>query len=81
MSSRVEAANHITSRIQQREQEADQDERLHDSRERRKAEWAAFVTDQRRQSSELEEEHAKAAEWLKGQYAAMAKDLAKFRTF
>ncbi|XP_038666148.1 biogenesis of lysosome-related organelles complex 1 subunit 5 [Scyliorhinus canicula] len=78
---RLEAANHIISRIQQREQEAEQDERLHVSRQRRKAEWEAFVTDQRRQGSELEEEHAKAVEWLKGQYATMAKDLAKFRTF
>ncbi|XP_078072949.1 biogenesis of lysosome-related organelles complex 1 subunit 5 [Mustelus asterias] len=78
---RLEAANHIVSRIQQREQETDQAERLRASRERRKAEWEAFVTEQHRQSAAVEEEHAKAAEWLKEQYATMAKDLAKFRTF
>ncbi|XP_078396067.1 biogenesis of lysosome-related organelles complex 1 subunit 5 [Cetorhinus maximus] len=78
---RLQATNHIMNRIQQREQEADQNDQLQASRERRRAEWEAFVSEQRRQGAEVEEEHAKAAEWLKEQYAAMEKDLAKFRTF
>ncbi|XP_067838065.1 biogenesis of lysosome-related organelles complex 1 subunit 5 [Heptranchias perlo] len=78
---RLEAANHITNRIQQREQEADQDDRLQASRERRKAEWEAFVEEQCRTGAEVEEEHAKAAEWLKEQYALMEKDVAKLTMF
>uniref|UniRef100_UPI00398E85A7 biogenesis of lysosome-related organelles complex 1 subunit 5 isoform X3 n=1 Tax=Pristiophorus japonicus TaxID=55135 RepID=UPI00398E85A7 len=78
---RLEAAGRITSRIQQREQEADQNDRLQASRERRKAEWVAFVNEQRRIGAEVEEEHAKAVAWLKEQYAVMEKDLAKFTTF
>ncbi|XP_067887088.1 biogenesis of lysosome-related organelles complex 1 subunit 5 [Heterodontus francisci] len=78
---RLQAANHIMSRIQQREQEADQNDQLRASRVRRKAEWEAFVNEQHRKGAEAEEEHAKAAEWLKEQYAVMEKDLVKFRTF
>ncbi|XP_048386088.1 biogenesis of lysosome-related organelles complex 1 subunit 5 isoform X1 [Stegostoma tigrinum] len=77
----VEAAKQITNRIQQREQEADQKDRLQAIRERRKAEWEAFVIEQRRKSAEVEEEHVKTVEWVKEQYVRMEEDLAKFRTF
>ncbi|GCC29719.1 hypothetical protein chiPu_0008161 [Chiloscyllium punctatum] len=78
---KLEAAKQITNRIQQREQEEDQNDRLQANRERRKAEWEAFVIEQRRKSAEVDEEHVKAVEWLKEQYVRMEKDLAKFRTF
>ncbi|XP_043544522.1 biogenesis of lysosome-related organelles complex 1 subunit 5 isoform X2 [Chiloscyllium plagiosum] len=78
---KLEAAKQITNRIQQREQEEDQNDRLQANRERRKAEWEAFVIEQHRKSAEVDEEHVKAAEWLKEQYVRMEKDLAKFRTF
>ncbi|XP_055490770.1 biogenesis of lysosome-related organelles complex 1 subunit 5 isoform X2 [Leucoraja erinacea] len=57
-----------------------QSDRLQASRERRKAEWEAFVKEQHRKAAEVEADHTKAAEWLKQQYAAMEKDLAKFTT-
>ncbi|XP_048386090.1 biogenesis of lysosome-related organelles complex 1 subunit 5 isoform X2 [Stegostoma tigrinum] len=78
---KLEAAKQITNRIQQREQEADQKDRLQAIRERRKAEWEAFVIEQRRKSAEVEEEHVKTVEWVKEQYVRMEEDLAKFRTF
>lgn len=77
---RLEAAIQITNRIQQKEQEADQSDRLQASRERRKAEWEAFVKEQHHKAAEVEADHTKAAEWLKQQYASMEKDLAKFTT-
>ncbi|XP_042187929.1 biogenesis of lysosome-related organelles complex 1 subunit 5 [Callorhinchus milii] len=78
---RLDAANHILNRIQQREQEAQQDDKLQANRERRKCEWEAFLKEQNRKSAEVDEEHTKANKWLKEQYTAMEKDLAKFRTF
>ncbi|XP_062893018.1 biogenesis of lysosome-related organelles complex 1 subunit 5 [Mobula hypostoma] len=78
---RLETANQIANRIQQKEQEADQTDRLQASRERRKAEWEAFVKEQHHKAAEVEVEHTKAADWLTQQYAAMEKDLAKFKTF
>ncbi|XP_072907071.1 biogenesis of lysosome-related organelles complex 1 subunit 5 isoform X1 [Hemitrygon akajei] len=78
---RLETANQIANRIQQKEQEADQTDRLQASRERRKAEWEAFVKEQHHKAAEVEAEHTQAADWLTQQYAEMEKDLAKFKTF
>ncbi|XP_069776957.1 biogenesis of lysosome-related organelles complex 1 subunit 5 [Narcine bancroftii] len=78
---RLEAAIQIANRIQQKEQEADQSDRLQASRDRRKAEWETFVKEQHRKAAEVEEEHEKATDWLKQRYAEMEKDLGKFTMF
>ncbi|KAI4887869.1 hypothetical protein NFI96_015092 [Prochilodus magdalenae] len=78
---RLEAANHMTQRIQQRELEAQNSTHLQESMERRKEDWEEFLKEQARLKEELDEEHAKAVGRLSTQYSEMKKDLAKFSHF
>lgn len=78
---RLEAANHMAQKIQQRELEAQQSTRLQASMDRRKADWEEFMKEQARLRVEVDEEHAKAVGRLSIQYSEMKKDLAKFSHF
>ncbi|KAJ8277540.1 hypothetical protein GJAV_G00076360 [Gymnothorax javanicus] len=75
---RLEAANHMAQRIQQRELEAQQSTRLQTCADQRRADWEEFMKEQARLKVEVDEEHAKAVGRLSTQYSEMNKDLAKF---
>ncbi|XP_006888804.1 PREDICTED: biogenesis of lysosome-related organelles complex 1 subunit 5 [Elephantulus edwardii] len=80
---RLQATNYSVCRLQQREQEQ---KKIHDdhllARENQQiAQWEDFMREQHRKRAEVDEEHRKAMERLKEQYAEMEKDLAKFSTF
>ncbi|XP_071400246.1 biogenesis of lysosome-related organelles complex 1 subunit 5 [Centroberyx affinis] len=78
---RLEAANHMAQRVQQRELEAHQSSQLQASMERCKEEWEEFLKEQQRLKEEVDEEHAKAVGRLSTQYSEMKKDLPKFSPF
>ncbi|XP_033494379.1 biogenesis of lysosome-related organelles complex 1 subunit 5 [Epinephelus lanceolatus] len=75
---RLEAANHMAERVQQRELEAQQNTQLQGNIERLKDEWAEFLKEQQRLKEEVDEEHAKAVGQLSTQYSEKKKDLTKF---
>lgn len=77
---RLEAANHMADRVQQREQESQQSAQLQASADRLKDEWAEFLKEQQRLKEEVDEEHAKAVGELSTKYCEMQKDLTKFPT-
>lgn len=74
---RLEAANHMTQRIQQRELAAEKSTHLQVSLERRRQDWDDFMKDQSHLKQEVDEEHAKAVARLSAQYDEMKKDLVK----
>lgn len=76
---RLEAANHMAERVQQRELEAQQSTQLQVNTERLKDEWAEFLKEQQRLKEEVDEEHAKAVGQLSTRYCEMKKDLTKFQ--
>ncbi|XP_036378077.1 biogenesis of lysosome-related organelles complex 1 subunit 5 [Megalops cyprinoides] len=78
---RLEAANHMAQRIQQRELEAQKSTRLQTCMDRRKVDWEEFLKEQTRLREEVDDEHAKAVGRLSTQYSEMKKDLAKFSSF
>ncbi|XP_056155675.1 biogenesis of lysosome-related organelles complex 1 subunit 5 [Lampris incognitus] len=78
---RLEAANHMAQRIQQRELEGNQNTQLQASIERHKEEWEEFLKEQQRLKEEVDEEHAKAVGRLSAQYSEMRKDLKKSSPF
>ncbi|KAM7370057.1 hypothetical protein PAMP_011342 [Pampus punctatissimus] len=78
---RLEAANHMAERVQQRELEAQQSTQLQANMECLKDEWADFLKEQQRLKEEVDEEHAKAVGQLSTQYSEKKKDLAKFSPF
>ncbi|KAI1888984.1 hypothetical protein AGOR_G00174390 [Albula goreensis] len=78
---RLEAANHMAQRIQQRGLEAQQSTRLQACMARRKVDWEEFMKEQGRNKVEVDEEHAKAVGRLSTRYSEMKKDLAKFSHF
>ncbi|XP_061777895.1 biogenesis of lysosome-related organelles complex 1 subunit 5 [Nerophis ophidion] len=75
--SRLEAANHMAKRIQQRELKAEQSVQLQENMEHMKEEWADFLKEQQRLKEEVEEEHAKAVGQLSTHYSEKKKDLDK----
>lgn len=75
---RLDAANHMAERVQQRELEAQQSTQLQGSMERLKEEWAEFLKEQQRLKEEVDEEHAKAVVQLSTTYNEKKKDLTKF---
>ncbi|KAM6976422.1 biogenesis of lysosome-related organelles complex 1 subunit 5 [Aplochiton taeniatus] len=75
---RLEAANHMAQRIQQRELEAHQ---MQLSMEKLKHDWEQFLKDQQHLKEEVDEEHAKAVGRLSTQYSEMKKDLSKLSPF
>ncbi|XP_076868393.1 biogenesis of lysosome-related organelles complex 1 subunit 5 [Brachyhypopomus gauderio] len=78
---RLEAANHMTQRIQQRELEAQNSTRLQECTQRHNEDWEEFLRLQAKLKQELEDEHARAVSRLSTQYSEMEKDLARFSPF
>lgn len=74
---RLEAANHMAERVQQRELEAQQSTQLQTNMEQLKDDWADFLKEQQRLKEEVDEEHAKAVGELSALYSEKKKDLAK----
>uniref|UniRef100_A0A8B9JHD1 Biogenesis of lysosome-related organelles complex 1 subunit 5 n=1 Tax=Astyanax mexicanus TaxID=7994 RepID=A0A8B9JHD1_ASTMX len=77
----VEAANHMTQRIQQRELEAQNSPQLQVCMERRREDWEEFLKQQVQLKEEVDEEHLKAVGRLSTQYSEMKKDLTKHSHF
>ncbi|KAL4837475.1 hypothetical protein H8958_001929 [Nasalis larvatus] len=80
---RLQAANDSVCRLQQREQERKKihSDHLVASEKQHTLQWDDFMKEQPNKRAEVDEEHRKAMERLKEQYAEMEKDLAKFSTF
>lgn len=75
---RLEAANHMAERVQQRELEAKQSNQLQMNMDRLKDEWAEFLKEQQRLKEEVDEEHNKAVGQLSTKYCEKKKDLTEF---
>ncbi|XP_003788406.1 biogenesis of lysosome-related organelles complex 1 subunit 5 isoform X1 [Otolemur garnettii] len=80
---RLQAANDSVCRLQQREQERKKihNDHLIASEKQHVLQWEDFMKKQPSKRAEVDEEHRKAVEKLKEQYAEMEKDLAKFSVF
>ncbi|KAF6107635.1 biogenesis of lysosomal organelles complex 1 subunit 5 [Phyllostomus discolor] len=80
---RLQAVTDSVCRLQQREQERKQihNDHLIASENRHVIQWDDFMKEQHIEQAGVDEEHRKAVERLKEQYAEMEKDLAKFSTF
>ncbi|CAH6802074.1 Bloc1s5 [Phodopus roborovskii] len=80
---RLQAANDSICRLQQREQERKKviNDHMTASEKCRLLQWEEFLKEQPQRRAEVDDEHRRAMERLKEQYAAMEKDLAKFATF
>nr|XP_004666207.1 biogenesis of lysosome-related organelles complex 1 subunit 5 [Jaculus jaculus] len=80
---RLRAANESARRLLQQEQERRQvyNDHLTASEKQRLLQWEEIVRDQPRQRAAVDDEHARALQRLREQYAEMEKDLAKFTTF
>ncbi|XP_029955592.1 biogenesis of lysosome-related organelles complex 1 subunit 5 [Salarias fasciatus] len=74
---RLEAANHMAQRVQQRELEAQQSTQVQTNMEQLKEDWAEFLREQQRLKEEVDEEHAKAVGRLSAEYSEKKKDLEK----
>ncbi|KAF7248568.1 Biogenesis of lysosome-related organelles complex 1 subunit 5 [Varanus komodoensis] len=76
---RLQVANEMISRLQQREQEERQlqTEKLMTAETQRLTQWEEFVKEQHNLKAIVDEEHTKAIKRLKEQYATMEEDLAK----
>lgn len=75
---RLEAANHMAQRVQQRELEAQQNPQVQKNMEKLKEEWGEFLKEQQRLKEEVDEEHAKAVSRLSAEYSEKKKELEKF---
>nr|KAF6377292.1 biogenesis of lysosomal organelles complex 1 subunit 5 [Myotis myotis] len=80
---KVQAATDSVCRLQQREQERKKiyNDHLIASENQHIIQWEDFMKEQHNKQAEVDEEHRKAVERLKEQYAEMKKDLGKFSTF
>uniref|UniRef100_A0A670ZGA3 Biogenesis of lysosome-related organelles complex 1 subunit 5 n=1 Tax=Pseudonaja textilis TaxID=8673 RepID=A0A670ZGA3_PSETE len=76
---RLQVANQMFHTLQQTEQEESQlqTEKLRAAEAQCIADWEEFMKEQHRLKTMVNEEHAKATEHLKEQYAALEKDLPK----
>ncbi|XP_042543092.1 biogenesis of lysosome-related organelles complex 1 subunit 5 [Dipodomys spectabilis] len=80
---RLQAANQAVCRLQQREQERKKiyHDHLISSEKQHLLQWEDFMKEQPYRQTQVDEEHRRAMERLKEQYAEMEKDLTKFSTF
>uniref|UniRef100_A0A096M8U0 Biogenesis of lysosome-related organelles complex 1 subunit 5 n=1 Tax=Poecilia formosa TaxID=48698 RepID=A0A096M8U0_POEFO len=80
ISKRLEAANHMAERVQQRELEAQQSrgDFLEANMEKLKEDWAEFLKEQQRLKEEVDEEHAKAVGEISTRFSEKKKDLVQF---
>ncbi|XP_068200115.1 biogenesis of lysosome-related organelles complex 1 subunit 5 [Antennarius striatus] len=76
---KLEAANHMAERVQQRELESQQSAQLQANMECLKDQWAEFLKKQQRLKEEVDEEYVKAAEQLRMKYHDSEKGLTKFQ--
>ncbi|XP_048873447.1 biogenesis of lysosome-related organelles complex 1 subunit 5 isoform X2 [Brienomyrus brachyistius] len=74
---RLEMANHMAQRVQQRELEAQESPRLQLCMDRHRQEWEEFMKEQTLLKEQVDEEHAKAVGRLSAQYSEMKKELTK----
>ncbi|XP_013863891.1 biogenesis of lysosome-related organelles complex 1 subunit 5 [Austrofundulus limnaeus] len=72
---RLEAANHMAERVQQRELETQQGAQLQASMETLKEDWTEFLREQQRLKEAVDEEHAKAVGELSTRFSEKKKDL------
>ncbi|XP_027860057.1 biogenesis of lysosome-related organelles complex 1 subunit 5 [Xiphophorus couchianus] len=77
ISTRLEAANHMAERVQQRELETQQSSQLQANMEKLKEDWAEFLKEQQRLKEEVDEEHAKAVGEISTRFSEKKKDLAQ----
>ncbi|KAM4533482.1 biogenesis of lysosome-related organelles complex 1 subunit 5 [Odontesthes bonariensis] len=75
---RLEAANHMAERVQQRELEAQQNTHLQANLEKVKDDWAEFLKEQQRLKEEVDEEHAKAVGEVSTRFSEKKKDLSQY---
>nr|XP_013817655.1 PREDICTED: biogenesis of lysosome-related organelles complex 1 subunit 5 [Apteryx mantelli mantelli] len=80
---RLQAANDMIHRLQEKEREERklQTDKLIAGEENRIAHWETFMKEQQNKRAEVDEEHRKAMQRLKEQYADMEKELAKYVSF
>ncbi|NXX45681.1 BL1S5 protein, partial [Tricholaema leucomelas] len=80
---RLQAANSMIQRVQEREHEARKlhEEKLLACEEKRVGHWEEFMKEQQNKQAEVDEEYRKAREHLKEQYSEMEKELAKYVSF
>ncbi|XP_023806095.1 biogenesis of lysosome-related organelles complex 1 subunit 5 [Oryzias latipes] len=75
---RLEAANHVAERVQQRELEAQKGSQLQANMEKLKEDWSEFLKEQQVLKEEVDEEHAKAVGELGTRFSEKKKDLAQY---
>ncbi|NWT10836.1 BL1S5 protein, partial [Vireo altiloquus] len=80
---RLQAANAMIRRLQEREYEARklQADKVMAREEKCIAHWEEFMKEEQSKRAEVDEEHRKAMERLKEQYSEMEKELAKYVSF
>ncbi|XP_066124556.1 biogenesis of lysosome-related organelles complex 1 subunit 5 isoform X1 [Saccopteryx bilineata] len=80
---RMQASTDSICRLQQKEQERKKihNDHLIASENQHITQWEEFMKEQDSKQADVDEEHRKAMERLREQYAEMEKDLAKFSTF
>ncbi|XP_062425970.1 biogenesis of lysosome-related organelles complex 1 subunit 5 [Rhea pennata] len=80
---RLQAANDAIHRLQEKEHEERKllTNKLIADEEKRISHWETFVKEQQNKQAEVDEEHRKAMQRLKEQYADMEKELAKYVSF
>uniref|UniRef100_A0A8C5JLV5 Biogenesis of lysosome-related organelles complex 1 subunit 5 n=2 Tax=Passerellidae TaxID=1729112 RepID=A0A8C5JLV5_JUNHY len=80
---RLQAANAMIHRLQERECEARklQADKMMAREEKCIAHWEEFMREQQNKRADVDEEHRKAMERLKEQYSEMEKELAKYASF
>ncbi|XP_008305742.1 biogenesis of lysosome-related organelles complex 1 subunit 5 [Cynoglossus semilaevis] len=75
---RLEAANHMAQRVQQREIEVQQGTQLQANIEHLKDDWSDFLKEQQRLKEEVDEQHVKAVGQLSTHYSEMKMNLTRF---
>ncbi|KAM6298899.1 biogenesis of lysosome-related organelles complex 1 subunit 5 [Aegotheles albertisi] len=80
---RLQAANDMIHRLQEREHEERklQADKVMAREEKHVAHWEEFMKEQKTKQAEVDEEHRRAMERLKEQYSEMEKELAKYASF
>ncbi|NXA41595.1 BL1S5 protein, partial [Eudromia elegans] len=80
---RLQAVNIRIRRLQEKEHEEKklQADKLVAGEEKRVAQWETFMKEQEAKRAEVDEEHRKAMQRLREQYANMEKELAKYVSF
>ncbi|XP_010706676.1 biogenesis of lysosome-related organelles complex 1 subunit 5 isoform X2 [Meleagris gallopavo] len=78
---RLQAANDMIHKVQEKEHEQRKADKLIAAEEKRVAQRETFLKEQQNKREEVDEEHRKATERLREQYSEMEKELAKYVSF